>query len=163
MKFVFCPQCGEKLGLEEIGDEGMMPYCPQCRVPYFDWFGQCIISAVINELGEIALLKEKPASNTHWGLVAGHIKKGETLEEAVIREVREETGQEVEKTRYLASYFFAKKGLLMIGFRCEVKKRELNRSREIGQAGWYSIEKAGEMLRDGTIARQLLYRIKNAG
>ncbi|WIV11545.1 NUDIX domain-containing protein [Proteiniborus sp. MB09-C3] len=161
MKFNYCPQCGEKLGLREIGDEGLMPFCNKCDVPYFDWFGQCIISAVINEYGEIALLKQERVSKIYWGLVAGYIKKGETLEEAVIREVEEETGQKVEKVEYLASYYHEKKELLMVGFICEVKKRKFNKSKEIDQVEWYSFERAKELLRSGSIARQLFESIKS--
>ncbi len=152
MEFTYCPQCGDKLGLEEIGDEGLIPFCSQCRVPYFDWFGPCIIAAVINEEGEIALLKQGP----YWGLVAGHIKKGESLEETVIREVAEETGQRVDHLEYMASYYLDKKDLLMIGFKCEVKKRSFNRSIEIDQIEWFDFEKAGATLRPGTIAGKLM-------
>lgn len=155
MEFKYCPQCGEKLTLSEIGDEGLMPFCNKCKVPYFDWFGQCIIAAVVNEYKEVALLKQESVSITNWGLVAGYIKKGETLEDTVIREIKEETGQIVEKIEYISSYYYEKKELLMVGFRCEVKKREFNISKEIEEVGWYSFEKAKELLREGSIARQL--------
>ncbi len=155
MEFKYCPQCGEKLELREIGDEGLMPFCNQCKVPYFDWFGQCIIAAVVNEYGEIALLKQSGVSKSYWGLVAGYIKRGETLEETAIREVEEETGQLVEKIEYISSYYYEKKELLMAGFKCEVKKREFNISKEIDEVEWYTFEKAKELLREGSIARRL--------
>lgn len=163
MKFIYCPQCGEKLNLREIGDEGLLPFCNKCEVPYFDWFGQCIIAAVVNEYGEIALLKQESISKTNWGLVAGYIKKGETLEDTAIREVKEETGQIVEKIEYISSYYYEKKELLMVGFRCEVKKREFNISKEIDEVEWYSFEKAKELLREGSIAKQLFETVMKMG
>lgn len=131
MKFYFCPICGEKLMQKEIGDEGLTPFCSNCSKPYFDWFGICTISAVINEYNEIALLKQDYVSKSNWVLVAGFIKQGETPEEAAIREVEEETGQKVDKITYMSSYFYDKKELLMIGFRCDVKKRDFNNSQEV--------------------------------
>ena len=131
MKFKYCPTCGENLVQKEIGDEGLITFCKNCSKPYFDWFGQCTISAVINEHNEIALLKQDYVSTTNWVLVAGYIKQGETLEEAAIREVDEETGQSVNKITYISSYYYEKRELLMIGFRCDVEKREFNNSNEV--------------------------------
>ena len=115
MRFTYCPQCGLKLTLKEIGDEGFIPFCISCSKPYFDWFGQCTISAVVNEFNEVALLNHKGAASTHWGLVAGHLKQGETLEQSAIREVNEETGQEVDHIEYISSYYHEKKELLIDG------------------------------------------------
>ena len=109
-------------------------------MPYFDWFGPCVIAAVINEDNEIALLKQGP----YWGLVAGYIKKGETLEETVIREVEEETGQRVDRLEYMASYYLEKKELLMTGFKCEVRKRAFNKSKEIEQVEWFDLKSRGD-------------------
>lgn len=87
MNFNYCPECGTRTTKKQIGDEGLIPYCEVCKKPYFDYFGQCIIVAVINEQQEIALLKQEHISRTNWVLVAGYMKKGETAEESAIREV----------------------------------------------------------------------------
>ncbi len=161
MKFKYCPSCGENLVQKEIGDEGLMPFCNNCSRPYFDWFGQCTISAVINEYNEIALLKQDYVSTTNWVLVAGYIKQGENLEEAAIREVEEETGQKVNKITYISSYYYEKRELLMIGFRCDVKKSEFNISKEVDKVEWYGLNEAVNLLRKGSIAQQLLLSIIN--
>lgn len=161
MKFNYCPQCGEELVLREIGDEGLIPFCTRCVTPYFDYFGHCIIAAVVNEFGEVALLKQEYVSKTNWVLVAGFIKLGETLEESTIREIDEETGQKVEMIRYVSSYYYEKKELLMIGFRCDVKKRAFNASKEVDMVEWYNFEEADKLLRDGSIAKQLLQSVKD--
>ena len=49
MKFTYCPDCGTKLIQKEIGDEGLMPYCENCKKPLFDMFSTCIIALVVNE------------------------------------------------------------------------------------------------------------------
>lgn len=161
MKFKYCPTCGENLVQKEIGDEGLTPFCNNCSRPYFDWFGQCTISAVINEYNEIALLKQDYVSTTNWVLVAGYIKQGENLEEAAIREVEEETGQKVNKITYISSYYYEKRELLMIGFRCDVKKSEFNISKEVDKVEWHGLNEAVNLLRKGSIAQQLLLSIIN--
>jgi NAD+ diphosphatase len=75
MKFKFCPICGRELIPKEIGDEGLLPYCEKCRKPYFDWIGQAVIVAVVNEFDEVALLRQDYVSKTNWILVAGYIKE----------------------------------------------------------------------------------------
>ena len=161
MKFTYYHRCGEKLVLKEIGDEGLMPFCNTCKIPYFDWFGKCIITAVINEYNEIALLKQERVSKTHWGLVAGYVTGGETLEEAAIREVQEETGQKVDEIKYISSYYYEKKELLMAGFKCKVKKCDFTISKEIDEVQWFSFEKASTLLREGSIAKRILLSIMN--
>ena len=43
MHFEYCPYCGRKLELKEIGDEGMLPYCVQCETPLWDMFTTSVI------------------------------------------------------------------------------------------------------------------------
>lgn len=160
MKFKHCPKCGENLVHKEIGDEGLTPFCNKCSKPYFDWFGLCTISAVVNEYNEVALLKQDYVS-TNWVLVAGYVKQGETLEEAAIREVEEETGQKVNKTTYISSYYYEKSDLLMVGFRCDVKKREFNKSKKVDKIKWHRLTEAVNLLREGSIAKQLLLSFIN--
>ena len=38
MKFTYCPHCGTKAIQKEIGDEGLMNYCPTCEIPLWDMF-----------------------------------------------------------------------------------------------------------------------------
>ena len=161
MKYKYCPQCGSVLELKEIGDEGLVPFCSTCKVPYFDSFGQCIITVVINENNEIALLRQEYVSKTNWVLIAGYIKKGETFEESVIREVEEETGQKVQELEYISSYYYEKKELLMAGFKCNVLKREFSNSKEVDNIGWFSFDEALKLLREGSIAHQLFTDVRN--
>ena len=49
MRFTYCPDCGTKLIQKEVGDEGFMPYCDNCKKPLFDMFSSCIIALVANE------------------------------------------------------------------------------------------------------------------
>lgn len=61
-----------------------------------------VVSCFIEYNGEILMLKRqtfKPQPNT-YGLPAGKVEKGETVEQAMLREVKEETGIELENEKY---------------------------------------------------------------
>ena len=88
MKYTFCPHCGDKLIKKEIGDEGLIPFCERCSVPLWDSFTTCIITAVVNEENEVALIKQSYVSTANYVCVAGVMKLGESAEETVIREVK---------------------------------------------------------------------------
>ena len=159
MRITFCPHCGSKLIPRLIGDEGMIPYCESCKVPLWDMFTTCIIAAVINENREVALLRQNYVSETNYVCVAGVMKLGESAEEAAIREIREEIGQEVQSLEFVKSYPYEKKEMLMLGFKATVKKAPLNLSGEVDAASWEPYEDALEKLRPGSIAWQLVKHV----
>lgn len=159
MHFTYCPHCGTKLFRKEIGDEGMIPFCEKCSIPLWDMFTTCIIAAVVNECGEIALLRQNYVSATKYVCVAGIMKIGESAEETVIREVKEETGQDVEKLEFISSYPYEKKEMLMLGYRAVVKKQNFKLSVEVDSAEWVKFEDALALLREGSIAWQLVKRV----
>ena len=139
MKCIYCPKCGEKLNDRLIGDEGLVPYCSSCDAPYFDGPASCVEVLVINERNQIVLLKQNYISKTHWTVVSGYVKNGDTLEETVKKEVLEETGQVVEKMIYVESYYFKPKQLIMAGFIAFVNTRPFNNSNEVDDIMWCEI------------------------
>ena len=159
MHFQYCPHCGKRLVLKEIGDEGRIPYCEQCRVPLWDMFTTSVICAVVNEKKEVALIRQAYVSASTYVCVAGIMKLGESAEETVRREVEEEIGQTVENVKYIRSYPYGKKEMLMLGFRADVKKKDLILSGEVDSAQWFSSEEALGKLREGSIAWQLVREV----
>jgi len=156
MKYVYCPHCGSKLVKREIGDEGLIPFCEKCSVPLWDSFTTCIITAVVNECGEVALIRQNYVNTDNYILIAGVMKLGESAEETVIREVKEEIGQDVESLKFIKSYPYDKKEMLMIGFKSTVKKQELKFSGEVDSGKWVRLEDALSLIREGSIAWQLV-------
>lgn len=156
MRFTYCPHCGTKLIHKEIGDEGMVPYCEKCRVPLWDMFTTSIIAAVVNEYNEVALLRQSYVSATKYVCIAGIMKIGESAEDTVIREVFEEIGQKVEKLKFISSYPYEKKEMLMLGYRAFVKKQDFKLSGEVDAAEWVKYESALSFLREGSIGWQLV-------
>ena len=159
MKANYCFICGSKAIQKEIGDEGLMPFCPECNMPLWDCFYSSIICAVVNEFNEIALLRQDYVSTTNYVCVAGHMKSGESAEETVKREVKEEIGQDVNDLIYIRSYPYEKKNLLMLGFLARVNKKEFKLSGEVDNVEWFPIVEAPDKLREGGIAWQLVKEI----
>ncbi len=156
MRFTYCPHCGSKLGKKENGDEGMIPFCENCNIPLWDMFTTSVIAAVVNEYDEVALLRQSYVSSANYVCVAGIMKIGESAEETVIREVKEEIGQDVESLQFISSYPYEKKEMLMLGYKASVKKQEFKLSGEVETVEWVKFDKALSMLREGGIAWQLV-------
>ena len=74
------------------------------------------------------------------------MKKGDTLEETVSREVFEETGQRVLSCEYVRSYYFVPKNLIMTGFIAYVKASGFGTSNEVDELIWADLDKAVTMV-----------------
>ncbi|MDE5697878.1 MAG: NUDIX domain-containing protein [Lachnospiraceae bacterium] len=156
MRFQYCPYCGKKAERKEIGDEGVIPYCANCEVPLWDMFTTSVIAAVVNECGEAALLRQNYVSATNYVCVAGVMKPGESAEETVAREIGEELGLNVKSVEYVKSYPYEKKEMLMLGFKAVAEKKDFTLSGEVDAAEWVKFEDALSLLREGSIAWQLV-------
>ena len=155
MRFPYCPHCGRKLVLNEIGVEGKIPYCEACQIPLWDMFTTCIICAVVNNEREVALLQQEYVSKSNI-CVAGIMKLGESAEETVIREVKEEIGLDVISLEYIASYPFLRKEMLMLGYKAVVKKEDFVLSSEVDSVRWCSYDEVLNNMKEGSIAWQLV-------
>lgn len=159
MRFTYCPHCGGQLIKKEIGDEGLVPFCEPCKVPLFDMFSTCVICAVTNECGEVALLKQGYLSDARYVCVSGFMKIGESAEASAAREIEEEIGQKVEELCFVRSYPYEKKEMLMLGFHAKVKKADLVLSKEVDDAEWVPFAEALGKIREGSIAWQLVKEV----
>ena len=156
------PEGVKQITLEIISnavDEYLNGYCTKCDMPLWDTFTTSIIAAVVNEKNEIALLKQNYVSETKYVLVAGIMKISESAEETAIREIKEEIGQKVNSLEFIKTYPYDKKEMLMIGFKANVTKAELNLSKEVDAAEWVELNKALALLREGSIGWQLVKEV----
>lgn len=156
MRFEYCPYCGSYLVKKEIGDEGLIPFCEKCEIPLWDMFTTSIIAAVVNEQREIALLRQNYVSTTNHVCVAGVMKPGESAEDTVVREIGEELGLRVKELKYIKSYPYEKKEMLMLGYKAVVEKNDFRLSGEVDSAEWVRFDDALGLLREGSIAWQLV-------
>ncbi len=156
MEFTYCTICGKKLSERIVGDEGVVKFCNYCVKPYYENPASCVVVLVINEHNQILLLKQNYISKTHWGVVSGYVQNGETLEKTAMREVLEETGQQVEKVQYVESYFNETYELVMAGFIAFVKTKPFSNSKEVDDIMWCEIDEVNKYIaRDNNFSGNL--------
>ena len=153
----FCGKCGGRTDPLE-GERGRA--CAGCGLHFFPRVTPAIIVAVVRN-GKILLAQSSRFPTAFYSVLAGFVEPGETFEECVHREIREEVGVEVENLRYFGSQPWPFPHSLMVGFTASYLGGDLVlEEKEIVQAGWFGAE---EVLRlriphHGTIARQLIDR-----
>lgn len=160
MRFEYCPHCGSKAIQKEIGDEGLMPFCEKCQRPLFDMFSTCVLCVVVNEVNEVALIRQSYGTTERFVGVAGFMKVGETPEEAAVREVKEEIGIAPESVHYLTSSFYKERDQLMLGMRANVRKTDFTISGELLEAKWFGIDEAISTVREGSIIQKFIIAAK---
>ena len=103
-----------------------------------------VVKALITEKGEI-LLGKKEEDEDHeiggeWHILGGHLEKGEQVEEAVKREVEEETGLEIEVHQIVDTSTFAwkdgEKDSVQIVFHCEAESRDAEPKDDLQEVRW---------------------------
>jgi 8-oxo-dGTP pyrophosphatase MutT (NUDIX family) len=82
--------CGTKLEIRELENEGMIPFCPKCEAFRFPQYNVAVSMITVNEATDKILLIQQ-YGRPSYVLVAGYVTKGESMEDAVRREIREET------------------------------------------------------------------------
>ena len=131
----FCAKCGAKTHAEQ---GGLMRKCPACGTEHYPRVNPVVIMMVTHDdhclLGAGHNFPERSFS-----ALAGFVSTGETPEEAVIREVKEEVGLDVATPRYIFSQPWPFPGQLMMGFSCEAASRDITIDpKELREAQWFS-------------------------
>ena len=161
MKCTYCPQCGTKTSLKDIGDEGPTPYCQSCNKALLDLPSPGVLVVALNCDEQVPLLKQHYITEEHSVLVAGYAKAGETIEQTVIREVKEETGLSVTGSRYVASYYHERTDALLLGFMAHVDGELSAGSSEVDDLKWVELARADALLRPGSIGIAHCRRVKD--
>jgi NAD+ diphosphatase len=101
--------------------------------------------------GERCLLGRQPRfAPGMYSCLAGFVEPGETLEDAVRREIFEEAGIRIGRVRYLASQPWPMPSSLMVGFFAEALSREIVRDEtELEDVRWFGRDEVAQMLEDG--------------
>ena len=149
----FCGRCGERTDYKE----GVRAKeCGRCGLISFPRLSPAVIVAV--ERGKKLLLARANRFPTQfYSVLAGFVEPGETLEEAVAREVKEEVGIEVTNIRYFGSQPWPFPDSLMIGFTAQYAGGEICIDRtEIVDAGWFEADELPSLPGKISIARRLI-------
>ncbi len=152
---MYCRDCGEKLTLRFMENEGLVPYCPKCEKYKFPFFPVAVSMTVVNR-AEDKILLAKHVGDDDYKLFAGYIKKGESAEKAIPRELKEETALNALKWRYYGSRYHDAKNLLMLNFIVTVDEAEPTLNEEIEEARWCTFDEAKERIRKNSTAEYFL-------
>ncbi len=149
----FCGRCGTptRTKADERAKE-----CPKCGYVAYPRVSPAMM-ALVTRGREILLARSQRFVTGVYSALAGFVEPGETIEDCVRREVREEVGVEVDGIRYFASQSWAFPHSLMIAFTAEYAGGEIRlEDAEIADARWFSVDDLPPLPSNVSIARRLI-------
>ena len=112
----FCPQCGQPLQTAEIHGQPR-PCCKTVGCAYVHWDNPIpVVAAIVEVDGAVILARNVSWPEKMFGLITGFLEKGETPDDAVLREVREELGLHAETAHFIGYYPFFEMNQLILAF-----------------------------------------------
>jgi NAD+ diphosphatase len=131
----FCANCGAP---SETAEAGHVRVCPRCGAQHHPRTDPVVITLVHD--GDRVLLGRQPTwPPGRFSALAGFVEPGESLEEAVVREIGEETGVSVSEVRYVSSQPWPFPASLMLGFEATYRGGEPHpHDRELEAVRWVS-------------------------
>lgn len=151
----FCGYCGAQMS--SASDISLK--CESCGREIWPQLSPAMVVLVTRNDGEEALLVHA-ANFKHpdvHALVAGFVETGESLEQCVAREVKEETSIEVKNIRYVGSQSWPFPGQMMVGFVAEYESGELRLSDgELTSAGWFTRENHPPLPSQPSLSRRII-------
>ena len=153
----FCSHCGHKT---EVHSSEYAMVCPSCRYHQYPRVQPCVITVITKGKNQILLAKNARNQNNMYGLIAGFVEVGETLEEAVKRETLEEVGLKVKNIQYLASQPWPFPSNLMIAFKAEYESGEIQlQEEEISDADFFTFDQLPKIPFKGSIAHAMIMHV----
>ena len=148
----FCGFCGGPM----VASEHNSRSCTKCGRQLWPRLQPAVIT-LVSKGDEILLVHAHTLRPGLFGLVAGFVEVSENLEEAVEREIMEETGIKVKNIKYFGSQSWPFPTNIMIGFTAEYAGGEICLQKdEIAEGGWFSIDNLPQIPQKDSIARHLI-------
>ncbi|MDW7739047.1 MAG: NAD(+) diphosphatase [Bacillota bacterium] len=149
----YCGKCGART---EYAPDERAKICKCCDAVYYPRISPAVIVA-IKKGRELLLLRNKRYKHEFYSVLAGFVEPGESLEECLVREVKEEAGIEVKNIKYYGSQSWPFPNSLMVGFTADYAGGELRLDEiEIADAGWFTPENFPNLPGPISIARRLI-------
>ena len=163
----FCSRCGTRAIQASLGERAMV--CPNCHLRQYPRVQPCVITAITRDnpqTGEMQILMAhhhrygKQTLPLQYGLIAGFVEVGESLEHAVVREVLEEVGIRLTDIRYVSSQPWPFPSNLMLGFRaCYASGDLVLQEDELSHADFFDVSHLPKIPPKGSIAYALIAQI----
>lgn len=149
----FCGQCGTRTVYHAVD---RATECPNCGLVNYPRIAPAVIVAV--ERGdELLLARNANFPAAFFSVLAGFVEAGESLEETVRREIREEVSIEVKDIRYFGSQSWPFPNSLMVGFTATYASGEIRVDpREVAEAAWFRHDALPRVPPRLSIARKLI-------
>ena len=149
----FCGVCGGTMKFHT----DISKRCEHCGKEIWPSLAPAVIVRITRGDDEILMARARNFRSDFYGLIAGFVETGETLEEAVVREVQEETGLRVKNIRYFGSQPWPYPCGLMVGFTADYDGGEIHVQREeLQNAAWFHRNHMPKIPEKLSIARQLI-------
>ncbi|HEY9354936.1 MAG TPA: NAD(+) diphosphatase [Arthrobacter sp.] len=144
-----CPRCGAPTVVES---GGWVRRCPQDNSEHYPRTDPAIIVTVVGPDGRLLLGGGGPLDAKNYSTLAGFVEPGESLEQAVVREIHEEVGVRVSGCQYLGSQPWPFPASLMLGFTAITADTAAKPDGvEVTRARWFSREELQEAVLTGEI------------
>jgi len=149
----FCGRCGVPLKPRETE---RAKECPKCGLLHFPRLAPAVI-VLVERGNQLLMARSRHFAPGVYSVLAGFVEPGETLEEAVEREVFEEVGIRIKDVRYFGSQPWPFPHSLMIGFTAQYAGGEIRiNDGELEDAGWFTVERLPGQPGKISIARRLI-------
>lgn len=134
----YCGQCGQPV--TQVAGE-FAKQCATCRLRFYPRISPCIIVLITRGREVLLAQGEKHREQGWYSTLAGFIESGESAEQAVLREVKEEVNVELTNLQYLNSQAWPFPNQLMLGFQAEYAGGTIIPAKgEIADAQWFDID-----------------------
>lgn len=152
MNTKYCGVCGGPMRF----DTDISKKCEHCGKEVWPQLAIAII-VLIRKGDEVLLVHARNFRHDFYGLVAGFVETGETLEQAVHREVMEETGLHITNLRYYGSQPWPYPCGLMVGFTADYESGNIHlQHSELSKGAWFDRDHLPNIPEKLSIARQLI-------
>jgi NAD+ diphosphatase len=149
----FCGACGEPTIKK---DDEHAKVCPKCGQIFYPRLSPAVIVA-ITKGDKLLLARNKNFVPGRYSVLAGFVEAGETLEECVKREIKEEVNIEVKNIKYFGSQSWPFPNSFMVGFTAEYESGEIQLDEnELAEANWFSAEEMPDIPAKLSISRRLI-------
>ncbi len=163
----FCSRCSSPVQPADSGERAMV--CPVCHLRQYPRVQPCIITAITRpnpQTGAMQILLAhhhrygKQNLPLQYGLIAGFVEVGESLEHAVVREVFEEVGIELSDIRYVSSQPWPYPSNLMLGFEAAYARGTIKiQESELSHADFFDLANLPKIPFKGSIAYELIAKV----